>query len=163
MAGSVTTATFAVDGSRYVREVLWRVAAVRWWIPALPVSAALAAALFDYVWLIVALALVFLMYPTLLFFVYAHYGLAPEAVGATLPHTVTVGDGAVSVDFAEHPALSRRYDCSDIAGVEFLHDKVMILLRKPCFQHIEVPNDAVPDACRADFEDMARNLTPPLA
>lgn len=146
-----------------MREVLWRVAAVRWWIPALPVSAALTAALFNYVWLIVALAMVLLMYPTLLFFVYAHYGLAPEAVGATLPHTVTIGDGTVSVDFAEHPALSRRYDSSDVAGVEFLHDKVTILLRKPPFQHIEVPDEAVPDACRADFEDIARRLAPPLA
>lgn len=142
----MTTALYAIPGSRYVRHAMAGVLGRYWWAWALPVAiGTLAAVLFDHVWFFAVLMLVCLLYPGLLMFVYIHYAFSAQAVSTTLPHTVTLTDKGLDVRFPDHPKFDCRYSVADIRDVSTGATEVVFKLSRPRYHHLAVPLDAVAD------------------
>ena len=111
IAPSATAASLA---SQWRRE--------RWFLFAIPVVASAVAGFFDWRWLIVALIMVFIIWPMALFFVWISVALSPEAVRSSIPHTVGVDDEWMVITYAVREGYPtpepERISRADILRVE---------------------------------------------
>ena len=75
----INTLPFRNTPSQYVRHIMERLA-LRWcWILLIPLIFFAFLAFYRWQWIVVGLAVLFILYPFILSFVYFHYALSPEA------------------------------------------------------------------------------------
>lgn len=71
----------------------------RWLFFVVPVAAALVAGAIDWRWFVVALMMLFIIWPMALFFVWCNHALAPAAVRSSQPHAVEFGPDGLRVEY----------------------------------------------------------------
>lgn len=96
----IRTEVFAIAPSATAAMLAQRWLGRRWFLFILP-AGALVAGLADWRWLIVALVMVFVLWPMALFFVWIDAALRPEAVRSAQPHLVEFGPDGLRVVYEE--------------------------------------------------------------
>ncbi len=138
---------FRVDADAYQR-VMWRLFFGRQW-PwfALPLVAggALAAALADVRWLLVALMLACMAYPLVLALLHIYYALTPEARWSLLTKTATFSDAGVRLDFDDRRLLPRTIAWADIAAATRDRRAIYLHLRVRRYTFVMLPLQALAD------------------
>jgi hypothetical protein len=107
----VTTGIHRISPAHYARLVGEEWISRWWWLPLLPVACcAIYGALFNILWVAVAMILFFIILPMLqLWFFYAH-SLTPEAAAAVRLHRVYVfADGSIEISFVPDMDTGRYY------------------------------------------------------
>ncbi|MDE6269467.1 MAG: hypothetical protein K2M12_01265 [Muribaculaceae bacterium] len=137
---------------RLARQWLWR----RWPFFVIPLAACLLAGLADVRWAIVAMMLVFIMWPMALCFVWFGGALSPDAVRASLPHAVEFSEEGIRTVYAErdgYPTPQPEFiPAAQIAGVE---DTGRYVIVKP---HTGSPVVILSTALDADSWRIVREL-----
>lgn len=157
----IATGIFTGTPSGYVRRVGMAMLARRWWAWLLPVVACCVAAVWEAVWIFVALMLVCLLYPGLVMFIYMNYALSPQARRTLLPHDVILTDDGITVRYHdERKTAPESFSRKDIVSAECGRRDIVFHLRRPRYHHITVPVDAVPEADRRRFMTLAETFNP---
>lgn len=105
--GAVTT-TFAITGSRFASILMRRHIGRMWWAYALPVAVCLGLAFLDIRFLLIALMLVFVVLPPMLFFVYFNYGLDPLNRYNVMEKTLVADTDGLLLHIDERYGLKNR-------------------------------------------------------
>lgn len=143
----IETEIYKVAASRYGRRVVMRLASRWWWALALPLGAAIIVGIWDWRWWFVALVMIFILYPGLLFIAYYYYALSPEAVRAILPQRAQITPDAVTLIYypiAEgcNAPKPRVIPKKDIRSVSLEGNYIDLQLDKE--EVIEIPKSAFP-------------------
>lgn len=129
----VETASFSILSGRFVRMLMMRHIGRMWWVYALPVVACLGLAFADIRFLLIALMLVFVILPPLLFFVYFNYGLDPLNRYNVMEKTLVADEAGLSMLIDEKYGLKNnvvRLSWDDVAGREVQAGCVVIYVHK---------------------------------
>ena len=86
----------SATAAQLAQQWLWK----RWFLFVVPVVVLLVMGLWDLRWLIVAMMVIFILWPLALFFVWCTTALAPDAVSASRPHSVIFGERGMTIEYA---------------------------------------------------------------
>ncbi len=130
----IITDAYRQSASKCGRAAAVRLIERRWWAFALPLAAALAAAVYDWRFVIVAFALALVAYPFVLMMAYYSHALTPEGAKAILRRYMVISDRGIDViyepyDEGCHAPEPERYPLSDITGYEDRGDCIAVRLR----------------------------------
>lgn len=103
-----------------------------WWAFVLPLLCALAASLWDWRWIVAALALALVAYPFVLMMAFYTRALTPQAAKATLKRHVEISDAGIEIvyepiDEESSPPENERIQLSDINRVDDRGDHLSLL------------------------------------
>lgn len=104
----IRTPEFSIAPSATAALLARRWLGRRWLFFLVPVMAALVSALSDWRWFVVALMMLFIIWPMALFFVWCNHALDPDAVRASQPHTVGFGTSGITLAYTpreEYPTI----------------------------------------------------------
>jgi len=102
-----------------------------WWAFALPIAMALVASMWDWRWIVAAMALALVAYPFVLMMAYYSCVLKPEAAKGLLSRRVEIGDGGIDIVYEQQsedrPAPEPEHIMLDrIVGYEDRGDAIAI-------------------------------------
>ena len=117
-----------------------------WWLIVLPVAACLIVGMHDWRWLVVAFALLLIVWPGILMIVYFNHALTPEARKAILDKKVVENpDGSLSVTYLPSadpdtpaPPEPEHIPVSEIRRVEYTGKSTIYYLKSSPYHFIEV-------------------------
>lgn len=155
-ASDFTTEVFRATPGSYVRRVMGMWTGRWWWTMALPLAVTLVLTLWEPVWFFVALMILFLLVPGVMFFVYYRYALTPEAMTAIQDKTVAVGPDGLTVRLMDKDK-DIRIPAADILSVEDTGKTLVVRLKGSPFHHLAIPVSALDADVRTAF--IARLLT----
>lgn len=123
-----------------------------WWMIVLPVAVCLIAGLYDWRWLVVAFALLLIVWPGIMIIVFYDHALRPEARKAIMDKRVTVNpDGSLTVTYLSAsttdttpPPPPEHIAASDIRQIEHSGKSTVFYLKSSPYDFIEVECD-IPD------------------
>ena len=161
MEKPITTRIYSVGPGRYVARIMSMWLARFGWILVIPFGFCGCMAFFRWEWIVVGMALLLLVYPFVLSFIYFKYGLSPESRRAIQPRRVTIDDTAMTVEYlAAHTddegqttyttEGTEQTNYSEVRNVTLSSDGVTIRLKRQRYDHIFVPANAFDDD--ADYE-----------
>lgn len=103
MANQVTS-EFTISPSVSARRYFTRIAVRYWWCAAIPVATFLALGTADWRWLVVALAVIFILAPTSAMFAWLAIASRPESVNGIFPHSIHLSDsGDIIIEYLQLP------------------------------------------------------------
>lgn len=116
-----------------------------WWLIVIPVAACLIAGMYDWRWLVIAFALLLIVWPGILMIVYFRYALTPEARKAILDKTVVKNpDGSLSITYlpptdpdAPAPPAPEHIPATAIRRVEYTGKSTIYYLKSSPYHFIE--------------------------
>lgn len=141
------TREFSIAPSAIAGMLAGRWLGRRWFYFALPVAVAMAASLTDVRWFVVALMLLFIVWPMALFFVWTGEALRPEAVRAAVPHRIVFEESGFVIEYTADadsgrvPPDSERYEWKAVRSIVFGKPYVRLELCSGTF--VAVPYDAL--------------------
>lgn len=128
----IVTESFRQSASECGRKAAMEFVERRWWAFALPLAAALIAAMWDWRWIVAAMALVLVAYPFALMMAYYSRMLTPEGAMALLRRRVEIGDEGIDIVYEplddEHPEPDARHIAiSEVKGYEDRGDSIAVI------------------------------------
>ncbi len=119
----IVTQTFRQSASECGRKAAMELVERRWWVFALPLAAALVASLWDWRWIVAALALALVAYPFVLMMAYYSHALTPQGAMALLRRRVEIGDDGIDIIYEpvddDRPAPAPQHiSLADVRGYE---------------------------------------------
>lgn len=174
-AKPISTVRFALAPTVLARRDFSRIASRWWWCAALPLLVCLALAATDWRWLVVALALIFVLIPTAAMFAWFAIASRPSVVNEIYPHTVTFtpASGTISVQYfplnehddtdGDHAGTSRVPGSRNIASdqlhrIDIDGKHIAIIYRQPGNQLAELLIPASAFESNTDASAFLNNL-----
>lgn len=116
-------------------------------LAAVPVVCLIAGAVFDLRFVFVALILIFLIMPGIVFTVYFYYGLSPECRFSLLPHRMIIDCTALTVDYISddddrQPRAPETIDWSQLTFIDTAPDKIIMQYGSSRYSLIIIPRTA---------------------
>lgn len=155
----VESLPFAITSGEYLKTLLSLWLPRWWWLPVIPIVAALMLAfiLSDERFALIAVMLAFIVVPMGMSFLYTYYMLTPEARRAILKKKVTVMPGrALVLEYesvhSEDSEVGERFPVprpetiawDDILRVKFTRNYVVYVLKSQRLQFVMVPWETLP-------------------
>ena len=131
---NLTTKPFRQSAAQCGRQAASRLIERRWWAFALPLAIALVASIWDWRFIVAAMALALVAYPFVLMVAYYSHALTPEGARAILRRTVTISDTGIDVVYEPYDDDSRapspeRIPIAEVIGCEDRGDSLAIMLK----------------------------------
>lgn len=150
---NLTTKPFRQSAAQCGRQAAVRLIERRWWAFALPLAIALVASMWDWRFIVAAMALALVAYPFVLMVAYYSHALTPEGAKAILRRKVTIADSGIDVVYEPYDDDSRapqpeHINIDEVAGCEDRGDAVVIILKKG---EIVIPVSAISPGETADI------------
>jgi len=143
----MTTAQFKISPSRLAAGIMKKWLADNWWMLAIaPTVSLMLAVMGDLRFLFVALIMIFVVIPPVMFIVYFYYGMTPAARYSILLHRVTADTAGLHIiyeaeDENTSPPRPELIGWADIAETRLDNDNLYIHLRKPRYSLVIIPVD----------------------
>ncbi len=145
----MTTAQFNVTPSRLAASIMRLWLRDNWWTLAIaPAISLMLAAMGDVRFLFVALILIFVVIPPVMFIIYFYYGMTPEARFSILPHRVTADNAGLHIIYAPcddetAPRSPDTIDRRDLYGATLDDKYLYVRLRAPRYALVMIPVDSL--------------------
>ena len=139
----VQTDLFQVSAGRYMRRLCAMWFARNWWWFALPLVACAALTWVDVRWAIIALMLIFMVFPMILTLLYFNFAFAPVARLSVMEKSMMIDESGVRLSFTHERMNDHEIRWSEIAKVQLANDNILLILRQGRFSFFMIPLEAL--------------------